>query len=132
MPTKSNKKYTFSVRRKSAVVTLKLFPGKGESIVNGKKLELYFPETFTDIDRVFAVIKASGKYFFEAKIVGGGKSGQLQALCLSIARGLKKIDEKFTSDLRQAGYLTVDSRVRERRMVGTGGKARRQKQSPKR
>ncbi|MPM79759.1 hypothetical protein SDC9_126800 [bioreactor metagenome] len=58
--------------------------------------------------------------------------GQVDSLSLAIARGLVKIDEKFKSDLRVAGLLTVDSRIRERRMVGTGGKSRRQKQSPKR
>ncbi len=58
--------------------------------------------------------------------------GQLKALALAISRALLKIDPDFRSDLRQAGLLTVDSRRRQRRMVGTGGKARRQKQSPKR
>jgi small subunit ribosomal protein S9 len=51
---------------------------------------------------------------------------------LAISRALKIINELFKPALREAGLLTVDSRVRERRMVGTGGKARRQKQSPKR
>ena len=53
-------------------------------------------------------------------------------MTLAIARALKKIDIDFNLVLRQADLLTVDSRVRQRRMIGTGGKARRQKQSPKR
>lgn len=133
MVTKSNKKYTSAIgRRKSAVARIKLFTGKEVSVVNGKNLDLYFPTTHTFIGKPFAETKTTGKYYFEAKIIGGGKEGQREALTLAIARALKKIDVDFTSVLRQAGLLTVDSRVRERRMVGTGGKARRQKQSPKR
>lgn len=133
MVTKSNKKYTSALgRRKSAVVTIKLFTGKEVSQVNGKNLDVYFPTTHTFVGKPFAETKTTGKYYFIAKIVGGGKEGQREALTLAIARALQKIDAEFTLALRQAGLLTVDSRVRERRMVGTGGKARRQKQSPKR
>lgn len=133
MVTKSNKKYTSAIgRRKSAVARIKLFTGKEVSVVNGKNLDLYFPTTHTFIGKPFTETKTTGKYYFEAKIIGGGIEGQREALTLAIARALKKIDVDFTSVLRQAGLLTVDSRVRERRMVGTGGKARRQKQSPKR
>ena len=133
MVTKSNKKYTSALgRRKSAVARIKLFTGKEVSVVNGKNLDAYFPNTHTFIGKPFTVTKTTGKYYFEAKIIGGGKEGQREALTLAIARALKKIDADFTLVLRQAGLLTVDSRVRERRMIGTGGKARRQKQSPKR
>lgn len=121
-------------RRKSAIATVKLFKGKGESLVNKIAVEKYFPSLTAKMnyDKPFIITKTDGKYYFTAKIVGGGKIGQVSALVLSIARGLKKIDETYGSLLRTAGLLTVDSRVRERRMVGTGGKARRQKQSPKR
>ena len=68
----------------------------------------------------------------DLKIIGGGKTGQLSALTLALSRALVKSNPDFTSPLAKATLLTVDARVRERRMVGTGGKARRQKQSPKR
>lgn len=133
MVTKSNKKYTSALgRRKSAVARIKLFVGKEVSVVNGKSLDVYFPTTHTFVGKPFTETKTTDKYYFEAKIIGGGKEGQREALTLAIARALKKIDTDYTLALRQAGLLTVDSRVRERRMVGTGGKARRQKQSPKR
>ncbi|MFZ2153490.1 MAG: 30S ribosomal protein S9 [Microgenomates group bacterium] len=137
--TKSNSKntYTYALgRRKSAVATVKLFAGKsGESQVNGQKAEAYFVGEHNKIisEKPFVVTSTVGKYYYQAKIVGGGKNGQLDALVLAISRALKKIDEAaYKPLLRAAGFLTVDSRVRERRMVGTGGKARRQKQSPKR
>lgn len=136
MTSKSNsKKYIYTLgRRKSSVATVKLFTGKGESLINGIALDKYFPQKIAKIihEKPFLITKTVGKYYFEAKITGGGKMGQVSSLSLAIARGLIKINETFKSELRQAGLLTVDSRVRERRMVGTGGKSRRQKQSPKR
>ena len=97
-------------------------------------MEKYFPTKTEKIvyDKPFEITKTTGKYHFQAKIIGGGKTGQVQALSLAISRCLVKINDTFKSDLRTNGLLTVDSRVKERRMVGTGGKARRQKQSPKR
>lgn len=136
--TKLNPKnnYTYAVgRRKSCVATIKLYSGKSTSTVNGIDLAKYFPSTKSQVlaSKPFLVTDTVNKYYYSAKIIGGGKVGQLSALTLTIARALKKLDEAaYKSPLRNAGLLTVDSRVRERRMVGTGGKARRQKQSPKR
>ena len=133
--TQSKNSYTRSIgRRKSAIASLKLFSGKGESTVNGLNLDKYFPTKTEKIvyDKPFEITKTTGKYHFQAKIIGGGKTGQVQALSLAISRGLVKINDTFKTDLRAEGLLTVDSRVKERRMVGTGGKSRRQKQSPKR
>jgi len=135
--TKNNSKNSYIRtlgRRKSAVACLKLFSGKGSSSVNGQALEKYFPTKTEKIvyDKPFEITKTSGKYHFQAKVLGGGKTGQVQALSLAISRCLIKINDTFKTDLRANGLLTVDSRVKERRMVGTGGKSRRQKQSPKR
>jgi len=133
--TQSKNLYTRSIgRRKSAIASLKLFAGKGESTINGLALDKYFPTKTEKIvyDKPFEITKNLGKYYFQAKILGGGKTGQVQALSLAISRALVKINETFKSDLRAQGLLTVDSRIKERRMVGTGGKSRRQKQSPKR
>lgn len=135
--TKNNSKNSYIRtlgRRKSAVATIKLFTGKGESIIDGISLEKYFPTKTEKIvyDKPFEITKTLGKYYFQAKIIGGGKTGQVQALSLAISRALIKINELFKPELRTAGLLTVDPRVKERRMVGTGGKSRRQKQSPKR
>lgn len=135
MPRKTTKKYTYSIgRRKSSITTLKLFKGKGKSNINSIPLDKYFPQKIAKIihQKPLVITKNLDKYYFEAKIVGGGKMGQVSSLALAISRALVKIDENFKKELRPAGLLTVDSRVRQRRMVGTGGKARRQKQSPKR
>lgn len=74
-----------------------------------------------------------GKFIFTIKVVGGGVNGQLDAMIHGMARALDKQDSDTYHDiLKEGGYLTRDARVRERRKVGTGGKARRKKQSPKR
>jgi len=102
--------------------------------VNQQPVDKYFPLEAEKIiyNKPFVLTENKDKYYFVAKVNGGGKRGQLEALTLALARAFKKIDDNFTSILRKAGLLTVDSRVRERRMVGTGGKSRRQKQSPRR
>jgi small subunit ribosomal protein S9 len=135
-PKSSSKSYTYAIgRRKAAVANLKLFVGKGESVVNNVAVSKYFPQANHKIalELPFLLTKTIDKYHYQAKIIGGGKEGQLESLALAISRALQKIDKlNYTPLLRPAGLLTVDARVRQRRMVGTGGKSRRQKQSPKR
>lgn len=135
MVKKISNNYVYTVgRRKSSVATVKLFTGNGDSTVNQMAIDKYFPGTKNRIkfQQPFKITETEGAYHFQAKVSGGGKGGQIEALVLAIARSLKKTNEILGQSLRAAGLLTVDSRVRERRMVGTGGKARRQKQSPKR
>lgn len=128
--------YTYAVgRRRESSARIRLFRGKGENTVNGKKANEYFPSELErkTLARPFGVTETSDKYYFSGRVTGGGKNGQLQALILSISRALVKIsEEKFKTPLRKANLLTRDGREKQRRMVGTGGKARRQKQSPKR
>jgi len=134
--TKVTKNYTFAVgRRKSAVARIRLFKGVGESLINGKKVvESYANKVVSKLfEKPFKLTQTEGKYFFTAKVSGGGKEGQMEAIIHGIARAFDKLDsEKFRSVLKKNNLLTRDSRERLRRMVGTGGKARRKKQSPKR
>jgi small subunit ribosomal protein S9 len=128
--------YIYAVgRRKKASARIRLFKGKGESMVNGKLIAEYFPGLVSrDIwSKPFKTVDVSNKYYVTVKVVGGGKNGQLDAVAHGIARALAKENEQeFRKPLKKLGLLTRDSRVRERRKVGTGGKARRKKQSPKR
>ena len=122
-------------RRRNASARVRLFKGKGENVVNDQLIEEYFSG---DINKVkwsapFRVTDVEGKYYVTVKVIGGGKNGQLDAVVHGISRALAKANvEKFRPPLKKAGLLTRDARVRERRKVGTGGKARRKKQSPKR
>lgn len=137
MPNK-NKNYTVSVgRRKQAVARIRLGDKslkKGEFMVNGKNVTEYFKgKVFQTLyEKPFKLTETLGKIAVNVSVTGGGPKGQLQATVLGIARALSQSEEKFKKTLRDNGLLTVDQRVRERRKVGTGGKARRQKQSPKR
>ena len=123
-------KYTFAVGiRKSASARVRLYKGAGESTINGNKIIA----NLIQLAKPFKLTGTEGKFFFTAKVAGGGKEGQMEAIIHGIARALTKLDpEKFRVTLKKANLLTRDSRVRLRRMVGTGGKARRKKQSPKR
>lgn len=128
--------YIFAVgRRKESSARVRLYRGKAENTINGMPASKYFPGELASkaIAKPFGATETSDKYYFSAKVAGGGKEGQLSALTLGIARALVKVSaEKNKLILKKLHLLTRDSRVRQRRMVGKGGKARRAKQSPKR
>ena len=128
--------YIYGVgRRKESVARARVYRGKGESTVNGQPANKYFTGVVAEklLAKPFGATETSDKYYFSAKVSGGGKEGQLSAVVLGLSRALVKIEpEKNRVVLRKLSLLSRDSRVRQRRMVGTGGKARRKKQSPKR
>lgn len=128
--------YIYAVgRRKESSSRVRLYRGKGENTVNGKPANKYFEgETWAKaMAKPFGATETSEKFYFSARVSGGGKHGQLDAMILALSRALVKVEpEKNRLVLRKLNLLTRDSRTRQRRMVGMGGKARRQKQSPKR
>lgn len=107
---------------------------KGVILVNQKPVSSYFnnPVAKAFYEQPFSLTNTLGSYGIMVKVTGGGMNGQLGAMVLGISRALTLIDEKHRPVLKRKGLLKVDSRVKERRKVGTGGKARRKKQSPKR
>lgn len=133
---KTNKNYTYaSGKRRAATARVRLFKGDKESTVNDVVIGKYFPGNAMRAywQAPFKLTDTLGKFHITAKVVGGGKNGQLEAVVHGIAKAFASLDaERFRSPLKVAGLLTRDSRIRERRMVGTGGRARKQKQSPKR
>lgn len=132
---KKPKVYASAVgRRKESIVVARLVPGSGKVTVNGQPAEKYFnhnPAALAKLDGPFKTVSVT-KYDVVVSARGGGNVGQLDAVVLAISRALVKIKEDHRSPLRQLGLLTRDSRIRQRRQVGTGGKSRRRKQSPKR
>ena len=141
----NNKDFIFGLgRRKSASAEVRLYEKaakwgemvaeKGEILVNNKKAAEYFgAESEKVYMEPFRVTNTQNKFAITAKVSGGGKAGQLDAVVLGIARALNTLDrEQYRSPLKRKGLLTRDPRVRERRKVGMGGKSRRRKQSPKR
>jgi small subunit ribosomal protein S9 len=120
-------------RRKSSVARVFVTPGKGEIVVNGRKIDEYFPHKTLVLDATqpFAVTGTADKYDVKANIVGGGYSGQAGAFRLALARALVKGNADFRAQLRVAGLLTVDARVVERKKYGFR-KARKSGQFSKR
>ncbi len=136
MPKTKKIDYIYGVgRRKESSARVRLFRGKGENTVNGIPADKYFPGEVSQkaMEKPFGVTETSGKFYFSARVLGGGKEGQMSALILGLSRTLVKIEpEKNRVSLRKTNLLSRDSRIRQRRMVGMGGKSRRKKQSPKR
>lgn len=132
----SKAKYIATVgRRKAATARVRLYPHKkGEIEVNGRPIGEYFPGETNEAQYLapLRTCNVIGKYLVTIKVNGSGKSGQLGAVIHGLSRALVELDEKNRSILKKRGFLTRDPRVKERRKAGTGGKARRQKQSPKR
>jgi small subunit ribosomal protein S9 len=121
-------------RRKEAVARVRLVPGTGRWTVNGKPLEVYFPNKVHQqlISEPFRTVGAENGYDVFARIDGGGVSGQAGALRLGVARALNEIDsEAHRPALKKAGFLTRDARVIERKKYGLK-KARKRSQYSKR
>jgi len=106
---------------------------KGDIYVNGLPIEKYFSDPFAraQYTEVFRTTNTAGRFITTVKVEGSGKSGQLGATVLAIARALCTVDPKFKPTLRKKGFMTRDPRAREREKPGLMG-ARKQKQSPKR
>lgn len=120
-------------RRKSSVARVRLYDGTGRMVLNGKSLEEYFPELALRL-RVMAPLRTAeleGRYDINAKIEGGGYTGQSDALRLGIARALVDIDPELRTTLKREGFLRRDARRVERKKYGLR-KARRAPQFTKR
>ena len=121
-------------RRKSSVARVRLIPGTGKITVNKKDLEEYFGMEIVkrEVKRPFEVAGCEGKFDVIATVFGGGFTGQAGALRHGISRALCQADkEAFRAPLKAAGFLTRDSRMKERKKYGLKG-ARRAPQFSKR
>lgn len=107
-------------RRKTAVAAVRLLKGTGRIIINERPIESYFVD-FKGRKRGLEPLEAANsasKYDVLAKLTGGGLAAQADALRLGIARALLKSDPELEEMLRDGGYLTRDSREKERKKYG--------------
>lgn len=120
-------------RRKTAVARVWLRPGTGAWSVNGRELDEYFPllRHRNEITKALAVTNTEGSFDVNARIRGGGPTGQAEALRLAVARAILASDEEQRSTLRAHDLLTRDPRVVERKKPGRP-KARKRFQFSKR
>ncbi len=120
-------------RRKEAVVRVRLMPGSGKFTLNGKSLEIYFPNKLHQqlIREPLVLLEKTERFDIFARLHGGGISGQAGALRLAIARALIEVEPDDRPPLKKAGFLTRDPRVIERKKYGLK-KARKAPQYSKR
>ena len=127
------KEFVATGRRKTAIAGVRLRPGTGNVDVNGKKFEEFFPQKLQR-DTILAPLEKMAvvdKYDLIIRLKGGGVNGQIIAARLGISRALVKEDEERRQELKNLGYLTRDSRKKERKKYGLK-KARKQFQFSKR
>ena len=107
-------------KRKTAIARVRLVPGTGNVIVNGKALEEHLPLSGLQakVLEPFRVTNTMERFNTVAKVEGGGIAGQAGALCHGIARALVQADEGLKPLLRQYGLLTRDARIKERKKYG--------------
>ena len=120
-------KYIAVGRRKEAVARVRLFPGKGDIVVNGQSYEKYF---LRETDRIIVkqplmATESINKYDIKANIRGGGLTGQAGALRHGIARALLLVDPAMRETLRKQGFVTRDPRMKERKKYGQKGARKR-------
>ncbi|AXE60709.1 30S ribosomal protein S9 [[Mycoplasma] phocae] len=121
-------------RRKSSVARVYLLPGSGKFIINGKEAKEYLSSDLLIKDALspFVITETVEQFDVLANVNGGGLTGQAGAIRLGIARGLiEASNNEYRSKLKEAGFLTRDARVKERKKFGLR-KARRARQFSKR
>ena len=111
---------TISGRRKEATAVVRLTKGKGNLTVNKKNIDEYFGRDVAKmiIRQPLVLTNSENVYDIDIKVQGGGSFGQAGAIRLAISKALIELNPELRADLKKAGYLTRDSRVKERKKVG--------------
>jgi len=114
-------------RRKTSVARVRIRPGKGHFLINGRRVDQFFTEMQdrNDMAAPLKVTKTEGQLDVYVNVSGGGPTGQAGAVRLGLSRALKEYDPSLEEALRDEGFLTVDSRQVERKKYGQAGARRR-------
>ena len=114
-------------RRKTSVARVRLIPGTGKRMVNGVELDRYFARITLSRMAIepLNVVNAAEKFDVDAKVHGGGLAGQAGAVSLGVARALQIADTSLRGLLGKEGFLTRDSRMKERKKYGQAGARKR-------
>jgi small subunit ribosomal protein S9 len=120
-------------RRKEAIARVRIMPGSGQWTINGRTLDVYFPNKVHQqlVNEPFVTLGAENQFDVVARITGGGVTGQAGALRLGVTSALIEIEADDRPALKKAGFLTRDPRVVERKKYGLK-KARKAPQYSKR
>jgi len=130
---KAPKRFITVGKRKASIARIFLISGEGKILVNEREFPVYFGRESLRyvVQQPFEVTGTAGKYDITANIIGGGPAGQADALKYAIAKALVLMNPELRKPLKNAGLLTRDSRVVERKKYGRRG-ARRRSQYSKR
>ena len=134
IPANKSVEYAATGRRKNSIARVRLMPnGKGQFTINKVNIEEYFNLGVYRLvaNQAFEVTNTMDKYDVVVNVHGGGLSGQAGAIRHGIARALVKADESLKPEIKKAGFLTRDARVKERKKYGLK-KARKAPQFRKR
>ena len=114
-------------RRKTAVARVRLLPGEGEIVVNGRSMDEHFGNAVNEAELrlPFRVTGTEGRYNAMIKVEGGGVTGQAGAIRLGIARALVEYNAELRKKLKDEGMLTRDARAKERKKYGMAGARKR-------
>ena len=114
-------------KRKSAIARVYLRPGQGSFEVNERKMEEYFPNEALKIvaKQALLITETAEKFDVRCFTKGGGMTGQAEAVRLGIARALLEFNAELRKKLKDAGFLTRDSRIKERKKYGQPGARKR-------
>ena len=114
-------------RRKTSVARVRLVPGTGKRLVNGVELDRYFARITLSRMAIepLNVVNAADKFDVDACVHGGGLAGQAGAVSLGVARALQIADTLLRGLLGKEGFLTRDSRMKERKKYGQAGARKR-------
>ncbi|HEX4579503.1 MAG TPA: 30S ribosomal protein S9 [Candidatus Dormibacteraeota bacterium] len=120
MPAASEHYFYATGRRKTSVARVRLVPGDGILVINGRSPSEYFGrrDLETVVTQPLRITDNLGRFVASIKVEGGGVSGQAGAICHAIARALVVADEELRPALKRAGLLTRDPRAKERKKYG--------------
>lgn len=126
--TNTTQKYIWGVgRRKTSVARVRIAPGTGKIEINGRTLNEYFTGE-RDRKAIFGPLEVTGtggKLDIWVNATGGGSTGQMGAIIMGLGRALATYDPSLEKTLRDAGFLTRDARMKERKKYGQRGARRR-------
>jgi small subunit ribosomal protein S9 len=127
MAAETTQEFIATGRRKTAIARVRIRPGTGRFLINGRSIENYFPvETLRQV--IVGPLEATeqvGKWDIRARMDGGGIAGQAGALRHGIARALVAADGELRPALKSNGFLTRDPRMKERKKYGRPGARKR-------
>lgn len=120
-------KYSGVGKRKTAIARIYMNEGSGKISINHRAFDDYFPNRAHQaiVRQAFEITGTNNRFDMYARVIGGGESGQADAIRHGVAKALLSVDAEYRPKLKVAGLLTRDARVKERKKYGQPGARKR-------